>query len=65
MIETIWNNCSYAKKLIRNVQRKGPKVDVTPTEVRYTPIVVPLLPRGARSCVIAIAVGAYAARTRA
>lgn len=37
----------------------------TPIEVRNVPMVVPLLFGGARSCVIAMAVGAKAARMMA
>ena len=37
----------------------------TPMEVRYVPIVVALLLAGARSCVMARAVGAKAASVRA
>ena len=37
----------------------------TPKEVRNAPMVVPLLLGGARSCVIAMAVGAKAARIMA
>ena len=37
----------------------------TPMDVRYVPIVVALLLGGARSCVMARAVGANAARVRA
>jgi len=47
------------------VHRKGPMVVATPTDVRNVPMVAPLLFGGARSCVIARAVGAKAARMRA
>ena len=50
---------------MRNVQRKGPKVVAAPKEVRNAPMVVPLLLGGARSCVIAMAVGAKAAKLTA
>ncbi len=40
-------------------------VVAAPTEVRNVPMVVPRLFGGARSCVIARAVGAKAARVRA
>ena len=51
--------------LTRKVQRSGPKVAATPTDVRNVPIVVPRLFGGAKSCVIVRAVGAKAAKMRA
>jgi hypothetical protein len=47
------------------VHKKGPKVVATPTDVRNAPMVLPLFPGGARSCVIVRTVGAKAARVRA
>lgn len=47
------------------MHRKGPKVVATPIDVKNFPKVSPRLPGGARSCVIARAVGAKAASVRA
>lgn len=47
------------------MHKKGPKVAATPIDVRNVPMVVPRLFGGARSCAIARAVGAKAARMRA
>lgn len=50
---------------MRKVHRNGPIMVAIPKEVRNFPIVSPLLPEGARSRIIARAVGAKAAITRA
>ena len=47
------------------MQRKGPTVVATPTDVRYVPMVVARLFGGASSCVMARAMGAKAARVTA
>ena len=47
------------------MHRKGPIGPATPIDVRYVPMVVALLFGGARSCVMARAVGAKAAKMRA
>ena len=47
------------------MQRKGPRAMAIPMDVRNVPMVVPRLPAGARSWVMARAVGAKAARVRA
>ena len=47
------------------MHKNGPKVVATPMDVRNFPKVSPRLPGGARSCAIARAVGAKAARKRA